>query len=411
MPPKKGAAKAAKAVDKNVKAAKAKAAEDKTFGLKNKNKSNKVRSYVEQVQKQVQVNNGPKTTAPKDKKKAELERQKELNELFAVAIKQPKVPPGVDPKSIVCEYFRAGQCTKGFKCKFSHDLNVERKGAKIDLFTDRRGLEEEGEGMEDWDQEQLEKVVAEKHGKEKPSNETTIICKFFLDAVERKQYGWFWVCPNGKDCKYRHALPPGYVLKSQMKELLELEKANAKSIEETIEEERAKVDAKTPITQETFKAWHQRKTEEKRRSFADTDEERKRRGLLTGREIFMQEGFQAEDDLGAADDWHTREDEEAEMQRIQEEALARNARAAAEMRGGANGGAGPSGYSSEPTGAEAGPSTANGTSAGATKLQLSKEDEQLFLDDDDDDDETDDEDSDEEELDELEAQIKDTSLQ
>lgn len=27
----------------------------------------------------------------------------------------------------------------------------------------------------------------------------------------------FWQCPNGKDCKYRHALPPGYVLKSQMK--------------------------------------------------------------------------------------------------------------------------------------------------------------------------------------------------
>jgi hypothetical protein len=36
---------------------------------------------------------------------------------------------------MVCEYFRAGQCTKGSKCKFSHDLAVERKGAKIDLFT------------------------------------------------------------------------------------------------------------------------------------------------------------------------------------------------------------------------------------------------------------------------------------
>ena len=40
-------------------------------------------------------------------------------------------PPGVDPKSVVCEFFRAGQCTKGFKCKYSHDLNVERKVAKI----------------------------------------------------------------------------------------------------------------------------------------------------------------------------------------------------------------------------------------------------------------------------------------
>lgn len=43
----------------------------------------------------------------------------------------------MDPKSIVCEYYRHGQCTKGFKCKFSHDLSVERKTAKIDLYTDK----------------------------------------------------------------------------------------------------------------------------------------------------------------------------------------------------------------------------------------------------------------------------------
>ena len=40
------------------------------------------------------------------------------------------------------------------------------------------------------------------------------------------------------------------MLKSQMKELLELEAKNAVSIEEEIENERKKVDAKTPITEE-----------------------------------------------------------------------------------------------------------------------------------------------------------------
>lgn len=61
------------------------------------------------------------------------------------------------------------------------------------------------------------------------------MCKYFLDAVEKKQYGWFWVCPNGgKDCHYRHALPPGYVLKSQMKALLE-EESEKIAIEEEIE--------------------------------------------------------------------------------------------------------------------------------------------------------------------------------
>jgi hypothetical protein len=55
--------------------------------------------------------------------------------------------------------------------------------------------------------------------------------------VEKKQYGWFWVCPNGgKDCHYRHALPPGYVLKSQMKALLE-EESEKIAIEDEIEDE------------------------------------------------------------------------------------------------------------------------------------------------------------------------------
>lgn len=57
----------------------------------------------------------------------------------------PSTCAGVDPKSVVCEFFRHGQCTKGFKCKYSHDLNVERKSAKIDLFTDQRELGGEGE--------------------------------------------------------------------------------------------------------------------------------------------------------------------------------------------------------------------------------------------------------------------------
>ena len=58
---------------------------------------------------------------------------------------------------------------------------------------------------------------------------------YFLDTVEKKQYGWFWVCPNGsKNCHYRHALPLGYVLKSQMKALLE-EESEKITIEEEIE--------------------------------------------------------------------------------------------------------------------------------------------------------------------------------
>lgn len=68
------------------------------------------------------------------------------------------------------------------------------------------------------------------------------VCKYFLEAVEKKQYGWFWSCPNGgKDCHYRHALPPGYVLKSQMKALIE-EEADKAPIEDEIEDQVISID-------------------------------------------------------------------------------------------------------------------------------------------------------------------------
>ncbi len=55
------------------------------------------------------------------------------------------------------------------------------------MCVDRRKDEEEG--MEEWDQDKLEQVVNQKHGAEK-NRPTDIICKFFLEAVEKKQYGW-----------------------------------------------------------------------------------------------------------------------------------------------------------------------------------------------------------------------------
>ena len=53
-------------------------------------------------------------------------------------------PAGVDPKSIVCEHFRAGQCTKGHKCKYSHDLNLERNTAKAAVVDEEDGKEGRG---------------------------------------------------------------------------------------------------------------------------------------------------------------------------------------------------------------------------------------------------------------------------
>nr|XP_043616488.1 zinc finger CCCH domain-containing protein 11-like [Erigeron canadensis] len=294
MPPKQSKAEIAK---------KQKVVEDKTFGLKNKNKSKNVQKYVQSLQQNVQPKPDPSKLAAKKKKEEEKAREKELNDLFKIAVVQPKVPVGVDPKSILCEFFKAGQCAKGFKCKFSHDLNVQRKGEKIDIFSDKR---DEGT-MEDWDQETLEKVVASK-GKEYNQNKPTdIVCKHFLEAVEKKQYGWFWVCPNGnKECHYRHALPPGYVLKSQMKALLE-EESNKLAIEDEIEDQRAKVKTTTPMTTELFMEWKKKKLAERDAGLAAQRAERAKNDRMSGRELFLSDASVFVDDAEAYEKYNREE--------------------------------------------------------------------------------------------------------
>ena len=66
-----------------------------------------------------------------------------------------KVPFGVDPKTVVCLYYKKGICEKGKKCKFSHDLAMERKAAKKDLYSDTRETEKdekEKDDMAEWDE-------------------------------------------------------------------------------------------------------------------------------------------------------------------------------------------------------------------------------------------------------------------
>lgn len=153
----------------------------------------------------------------------------------------------------------------------------------------------------------------------------------------------------------------------------------SKSVEETIEEERAKVDAKTPITEEVFQKW---KAEHDARLKAAADEkleERRRRGILTGREIFAEEGFVAQDDASASDTYAREVDDEAAIKKMHAEAAA--ALEKAKVSGEAP---------SEPVAAEeaatAAGGQADGTGAKPAVELTEQEEEDLFGDDDDDED-------------------------
>uniref|UniRef100_A0A3Q2VQZ4 Zinc finger CCCH domain-containing protein 15 n=1 Tax=Haplochromis burtoni TaxID=8153 RepID=A0A3Q2VQZ4_HAPBU len=362
MPPKKPAQPGGNKKTQEKK--KEKIIEDKTFGLKNK-KGAKQQKYIKNVTQQVKYGQqsiaqaeAEKTTKKNDKKK-ELD---ELNELFKPVVVAQKVSKGVDPKSVLCAFFKQGQCTKGDKCKFSHDLSMERKCEKRSVYVDERDEDLEKDTMENWDEKKLEEVVNKKHGEaEKKKAKTQIVCKYFLEAIENNKYGWFWVCPAGGDnCMYRHALPPGFVLKKDKKKE---ETEEEISLEELIESERAALGPNvTRITLETFLAWKKRKRQEKVDKAREEMEKKKadfkagKSLVVSGREVFEFRPELVDDDDDEADDTRYADEEEEEEEEVimKFPAICVGVTTSKEQLNGACGGAEANGLSEEEGGGEDG---------------------------------------------------------
>uniref|UniRef100_A0A914DHE8 C3H1-type domain-containing protein n=1 Tax=Acrobeloides nanus TaxID=290746 RepID=A0A914DHE8_9BILA len=305
MPPKKTSAPSKKTEEKK----KDKIVEDKTFGLK---KTRKNLKFIQQVQHQVK--GGGQTKEKLDAQKFEASKKKEkddltdLNKLFKPVQSLPKVDKDVDPKSVLCVFFKQGLCQKGNKCKYSHDLSMQQKTAKRNIYVDSRDVKtDENETNENWDEEKLVEVAEKKHGEKdrKRPNQTEIVCKYFIEAVENNKYGWFWECPNGGTCIYRHALPPGYVLSKDKKKLEEMKKLETISLEELIEKERATLSSNnlTKVTLESFIEWKKRKIRERKQKQL-AEEKKKQTNYKLGRQLGLsgRELFTFNPDLVAEDD-------------------------------------------------------------------------------------------------------------
>ncbi|EEB90926.1 hypothetical protein MPER_10804, partial [Moniliophthora perniciosa FA553] len=323
-----------------------------------KNRSAKVQKEVQRIQQQ-QQNAGKSRAALEKEKEKELrnkqkaeeeKRRKEEAALLKPVISQ-KVPFGADPKTVLCAYFKAGQCDKGSKCKFSHDVDIGRKVEKNNLYADTREEKMAGKPswscsfilytMDQWDEEKLRSVVLSKHGNPQTTTDASLFSLLYdalkLTELREQIFGWFWECPNGDNCQYRHALPPGFVLKSQKKAADEAAKANTISLEDFLEVERHKLGSNlTPVTLESFAKWKKTRMDKKQ---AEDDALRKAKEVqnaagknsgMSGRDLFQYnpEWFEDSDD-DAEDDWdlakYRREKEEedlaAEEKRIADLAL------------------------------------------------------------------------------------------
>ncbi|KAJ5433268.1 Translation machinery-associated protein 46 [Penicillium daleae] len=294
--------------------------DDKTFGMKNK-KGGAAKKQIQQMQAMAKSNKDPEAKrkeAEKEKreaeKKAEELAKKEAAELFK-PVQAQKVPFGVDPKTVLCMFHKKGGCEKGKKCKFSHDLNIERKAAKKDLYTDSRDADEDGEEkkkadtMDNWDEEKLRSVVLSKQGN--PRTTTDKVCKYFIEAVENQKYGWFWVCPNGGDkCMYKHSLPPGFILKTKEqraaeKALMDKSPLNTLTLEDWLESERHKLTGTlTPVNPETFAKWKKERLDKKA-----AEVEAQKAKEATGRAMFESGDWKAEEE-DSSDEEDEGEDED-----------------------------------------------------------------------------------------------------
>ena len=311
----------------------AKIVEDRTFGMKNK-KGAQTQKQIAQLASSVKAG-GSAEEKRKAVEKAQRERdkaaseaaKKEVAELYK-PVQVQKVPFGVDPKTVLCQFYKKGHCEKGRKCKFSHDPNIERKAEKKDLYQDTREAEEEKkkqETSEDWDEEKLKAVVLSKKGNQKTS--TDKVCKYFIQAVEDGKYGWFWTCPNdGDKCMYQHKLPPGcvmsfcclalmltipsFVLKTKEqraaeKALMDKSPLKTLTLEDFLESERHKLTGTlTPVTPETFAKWKAERMDKKA-----AEEELRKAKDATGRAMFEKgdwnmSGEEDEGDDGDDDTWN-----------------------------------------------------------------------------------------------------------
>ncbi|KAJ7605617.1 hypothetical protein DFH06DRAFT_256688 [Mycena polygramma] len=284
--------------------------------MKNKNKSAKVKQEVARIHAQAAVTGKSRATVEKEKEqqmrakeKLEEEKRKKEEALLLRPVQTQKVPFGVDPKTVLCVFFKAGHCEKGNKCKFSHDPNVDRKVEKKNLYEDSRE-EKLADTMDKWDEEKLAQVVLSKAGN--PRTSTDIVCKHFIQAIESQKFGWFWECPNGDQCQYRHALPPGFVLKSQRKAAEEAAKAKVISLEEFLEVERHKLGPNlTPVTPESFAIWKKTRMDKKtaeQEAIRKAKEQHSSAGKSTGmsgKDLFEYnpEWFEDDDEGDASDDW------------------------------------------------------------------------------------------------------------
>lgn len=155
--------------------------------------------------------------------------------------------------------------------------------------------------------------MEQREAKRSKMPKTDIVCKFFLDAVKSKVYGFKWQCPNGDECHYKHCLPKDYVIKTlqgKIEEEMTIDEFH--DLEEKIDAERERISVNgTKVTEKTLFEWLERRKAEKERSGTNKKAELLKK-LKTGKELFIQNTEIYQDDENADDDVYENQENQIE---------------------------------------------------------------------------------------------------
>jgi hypothetical protein len=161
--------------------------------------------------------------------------------------------------------------------------------------------------------------IAEQKEKKRGKVPSNIVCKFFLDAVKKKQYGWKWECPNGDECHYRHSLPEGYILVTAKEKQEEMTSEEYMNLEAQIDEERARISVNgTKVDEKSFLEWKRKRDEFRKIEEAEKVELEKKlhqKSKLTGVQLFKKQAELFKDDEDAQDLKEEQEQEKKEREK------------------------------------------------------------------------------------------------
>lgn len=176
--------------------------EARLFGEKDKKKKKEIQGMIKKLDMDIEK---------------ELKSRKEAEEAKKTVVRQ-LIPLGVDPKTIYCANFKNKCCPNGDKCQFSHVpvAKENKETAEVD------------------------------------DSKPKMVCKFLVDALNNREFNGDWKCPM-PNCRDLHKL-------TEMSENKEIELG----LEEFLELQRQGLSEQnlTPVTEESFKAWKDKKTKE-----------------------------------------------------------------------------------------------------------------------------------------------------